>query len=135
MITIVVILYCNQTFVKELHKGIWRYGNTGETHDSKLVKIGIFVRTCLILKKEEFSLLHPVRSNHSYILNLCIYIKLSQLKTVGLLITKIENIWNNTTMHRKWWALLAFFSISLFARRNASFTHSFRLDTSVVWSS
>jgi hypothetical protein len=55
VITIVVILNCNQSLLKELHKGIKRYGNREETHNSnwkkKLESLSALV---LILKKESF---------------------------------------------------------------------------------
>ena len=92
VITLVVILNWNQSLIKELHKKIQRYGNIEETHNSNWTKIRIFVCTCINIKKWEFSLLHLARIIFEWILNLCIYTKLSQLKTVGLLIMKIKYI-------------------------------------------
>jgi hypothetical protein len=54
VITVVVILNCNQSLIEELHKEIQRYGNTGKHKtqtDQKLESLSALV---LILKKDSF---------------------------------------------------------------------------------
>ena len=84
MITVVVILNCNQYLFKEFHKEIQRNENIEETHNSNQMKIRISVYTCINTQKESFSIASSKKKPQIYLKSIYLYKNYHNSKTVGL---------------------------------------------------
>jgi hypothetical protein len=85
MITLVIILNCNQSLSKELHKEIQKNGNTEETHNSNSTKIRIFVCTCINTQKESLSITSGKKRPSVDLKSMYFYKICHNRKAVGLL--------------------------------------------------